>query len=67
MAEYLRGSISLERGERVKALAEFARAVSHNAYFARCLLNDRVDEKLPCQLEQIADHLRSSCSLQGNT
>jgi tetratricopeptide (TPR) repeat protein len=57
LAEYFGGEIHLQMGDKEKALESFGRSFEWNAYFARCLLNDRVDERLPGLLEKIGEVL----------
>jgi len=57
LVEYLAGAMELERGDEARALQRFEQAVSHNGYFARRLLNDRMDGRLPGLLPRLRELL----------
>jgi tetratricopeptide (TPR) repeat protein len=57
LPEYLAGMIELEQGHEAPARESFDQAVAHNGYFARRLLADRVDQRLPGLLERLRELL----------
>ena len=52
-AEYFEGMVRLAQGEAEKAAAVLEEAVAENSYFARRLLMDKVEERVPGLLERL--------------